>query len=151
MLNYKFYNKRFLHKYLVSFLIDEYLDKAFNADIIIPVPMTEKGRKERGFSQTELLAKALSERLNIAYLADGVIKTKDTEHQAKLSGQMRAKNVQGVFKLNADVKGKRVLIIDDILTTGATISEVARAVLRGKPLSVEGLTLSNAEYRPYSE
>lgn len=151
ILNYKFYNKRYLAKYLASFLSDEYLDKEYLADILIPVPVTDKVRTERSFCQTDLLATELGKKLNIEVGLTIVSKIKETAHQAKLGGRERQTNIEGAFKLNGDVKGKRVLIIDDILTTGATLSELARVILKGRPESVEGLTLSNAEYKPYME
>jgi ComF family protein len=151
ILNYKFYNKRYLAKYFVSFLVDEYLNKGINADLIIPVPLTESVKRERTFNQTELLATLLGERLKLPVDNNIIKKVKETKHQATLSGKERQENIKGAFELIGKVKGKRVLIIDDILTTGATLSEVARVIRKGRPESVEGLTVANAEYKPYSE
>lgn len=149
--NYKFYNKQYLAKYLSSFLVDEYLLREYNADIIVPVPSTNSVVEERCFNQTHLLARYLGERLNIPVDNGVIIKIRETEHQAKLGGKMRQENVKGAYQLAGLVKGKRVLVIDDILTTGATLSEVARVIKKGKPISVEGLTLANAEYKLYME
>ena len=151
ILNYKFYNKRYLVKYLVSYLVDEYLDKGYNSDIIIPVPLTDNVLRERSFSQTDLIAEELGKRLNIPVGIDIVKKIKDTAHQAKLGGKERQLNVAGAFSLIGNVKGMKVLIVDDILTTGATLSELARIIWKGKPLAVEGLTIANAEYKAYGE
>lgn len=151
IINYKFYNKQYLAKYLSSFLFDEYLLRDYNADFIIAVPSTNKVVAERYFNQTALLAEHLSRRLNIPLKDDVVIKIRETKHQAKLGGKMRQDNVKGAYKLIGDIKGKRVLVVDDILTTGATLSEVARTLKKGKPLSVEGLALANAEYKLYME
>lgn len=151
ILNYKFYNKRYLAKYLAAFLVDEYLNQDYQANLIVPVPISDNVMRERSFSQTDLLADELGKRLNIEVGKDIVVKSRETKHQAKLGGKERQLNVENAFKLVGKVKDKRVLIIDDILTTGATMSEVARVIYKGKPDSVEGLTIANAEYKTYME
>lgn len=152
IINYKFYNNRFLAKYFVSFMVDKYINEFMQADVIVPVPIRNKVLDERTFSQTELLAKELSTRLKIPLDCKTLIKIKDTKHQAKLGGKDRESNIKGAFDLvDKSFKDKKVLVIDDILTTGSTLSEIAKTIKKARPESVYGLTLANAEYKPFME
>lgn len=97
-------------------------------DVIACVPMVEKKKKERGYNQSELLAKDISGILNIPFSSSLLIKVRDTKTQHSLSGQQRAGNVFGAYAVSNDipVKGKTILLCDDIKTTGATLSECCK-------------------------
>lgn len=99
-----------------------------DVDVITFIPMRKRDIRKRGYNQTKLIAKEISglSRLPCRRLID---KIKDTEEQKKLSAEERRKNVKGVFSYCSnqyDIKGKNVLIIDDVCTTGSTLSEAAR-------------------------
>lgn len=100
-------------------------------DLITWVPLSRKRYRERGYSQSELLAMDVALELdNVA--ADLLEKTKDTPAQSSLKGRARRKaNVSGAYSVKDEelVRNKRILIIDDIVTTGATLSECARVLL----------------------
>lgn len=95
-------------------------------DVVIPVPISEIRRFERGFNQVE----ELLDSCHISY--EKIYRTKDTKHMYELkSKDERNKNVESAFNIEIDLQGKRVLIVDDILTTGATIGEIIKSI-RGK-------------------
>ena len=99
-------------------------------DILIPVPISEKRRKKRGYNQSELIADRISDRTGIPVSSDAVIRIKDTRPMKELSREERVKNLKGAFKISPHVvKCRNVIIVDDIYTTGSTIDAVA-AVLR---------------------
>ena len=97
-------------------------------DIITCVPMTKAAKKERGYNQTALLATAISHRLNIPFAKTLFIKKKETPKQSTLSYSERWQNVSRAFALSREIalNSKRVLVIDDVLTTGATADALAR-------------------------
>ena len=112
----------------------------FTAPILIPIPLSKKRYRERGFNQAELICIELvkidelhgNERKNFTLENDSLLKPNDTEHQARIRDRsQRMKNISGSFSVEggADLKGRNIILIDDILTTGATLSE-ARKVLR---------------------
>lgn len=115
--------KRFLGE-LVSGLLTE-MD--IDIDIITPVPLYWTRLFSRGFNQAALIAKEVSWRTGIALDCSVLKKTRKTAIQVSLSGKEREKNLKGAF-VASGVKGKAVMVIDDVITTGATANEVARAL-----------------------
>jgi len=106
-------------------LADHQLKKA---EKIIPVPLFWTKFLKRGYNQAALLAKTISRECNMEY-ADILKRIKDTKTQTRLSTEARRKNVYGAFMLKSgEVEGKNVLLIDDVMTTGATINECARVL-----------------------
>ncbi|MBI2630801.1 ComF family protein [Candidatus Nomurabacteria bacterium] len=110
----------------------------FSAPILVPIPLSKKRYRERGFNQTELICRELikidktNKKKNFILEDSILIKPNDTEHQARIKDRtQRLKNISGSFSIQkgSDIKGKNIILIDDILTTGATLSE-ARKVLR---------------------
>jgi ComF family protein len=98
------------------------------ADYIIGVPVTKKRLGERGYNQTNLIAKELSKILGIEYISNMLVKIRDTEHQSKLTKTERKFNIKNCFEVADiyDVSNKKILLIDDIFTTGATVNECSR-------------------------
>ncbi|MDR2761169.1 MAG: hypothetical protein LBB88_01055, partial [Planctomycetaceae bacterium] len=97
-------------------------------DLIVPTPSHRKRRFWRGVNSPDLIAKEISRSLNIPVAIDAVKRTVETALQFHLSDQGRLRNVAGAFEINPKmkklIKGKRILLIDDILTTGATCNEI---------------------------
>ena len=118
-------------------------------DCIIYVPMTEKSKKSRGYNQTELLARALSERINVPVLLGAAVKIKQTAEQKNLSAKERIENLKGCFKIAEREKlaGKRVLVLDDVLTTGATAAELCRTALAAGAAEVYFACAASVEYK----
>lgn len=98
-------------------------------DVIVPMPLHWKKRWSRGYNQSELLAKEIAKRWGVPVVR-AVRRVKDTPPQAGLSNSKRRLNVRGAFAIARDVKGLRVLLVDDVLTTGATASACANVLKR---------------------
>lgn len=106
-------------------------------DAICFVPMTSAGVKKRGYNQAELIAKAVSEETGIPIFAAGLVKRCENKAQHKLNAAERRLNVKGVFSVWDDVAGKRILLIDDIKTTGATLGECCDMLMLAGAKSVD--------------
>lgn len=99
-------------------------------DVLIPIPLHKSRRRRRGFNQAELVAKGIGRELGIPVLSDGLIRTKKTVPQKELSDLERKQNLKNAFQLKRnDVRLKKVLLIDDIYTTGSTIDAAAAILL----------------------
>ena len=123
-----------------DFLQSEFFE---GIDIILPVPLHPKRLRERGFNQSEWIARALSEATKIPMETDILIRQKDNEHQARLIRTDRNKNVKGIFAIHYPeyLYHKHILLVDDIITTGATLRACIEALkpARGHKVSVFGL------------
>jgi ComF family protein len=117
-----FYGKQ-MAKHLGTFI------KSTKAQAIIPVPLADKKKKQRGYNQAECLAEALSKITKIPVIDDLVVRVRDTAPQKQLDEQQRQNNLKKAFKIGRnDVKLNITIIIDDIYTTGSTIDAVACAL-----------------------
>ena len=101
-------------------------------DIIIPVPLSENSLKKRGFNQAKLLADEIGKICDKPVREDIVLKVKDTKHQKELGFADRHENLKNAFNVTnlKDIKGKSVLIVDDVLTTCATTSTIAKLLIK---------------------
>jgi competence protein ComFC len=113
--------------------------------IIIPVPLHPARQRERGFNQASLLAELLSKQISIPY-KPLLERIRYTTTQTALDRAERMENLHNAFRLrkNRDVRGLRVLLIDDVLTTGSTLSECARILKRAGAISVHAATAARA-------
>jgi len=127
--------------------IDESVIK--DIDVIVPVPLSPSRMKERGFNHMELISATLSEALGIPADFEVLTRIHETLPQSSLKFSERAKNVKGAFavKDKARVKGKRILLTDDIFTSGATINECAGVLLKAGASEIRGFTISVASGR----
>ncbi len=115
-------------------------------DGIVPVPLHEKRFKKRGYNQSELLAKGISEICDVPYYPDYVLRVKNTAPMKTLSGKMRQNNLKKAFKIGQnDVKLKKVVVVDDIYTTGSTVEAVAHVLKEAGVKKVYFLTLSTGD------
>lgn len=106
------------------------LPKEWKPDVIVPVPLYYRKLWKRGFNQSELIAESLCERLRLPLEPDYLVKIRDTDAQAELSEAGRRTNLRFAFAADPAVKDKRILLIDDVCTTGATIAECAEELKR---------------------
>ena len=115
-------------------------------DLLIPVPLHTRRLRERGFNQALLLVRELSRRTGIPYRKTILQKKKPTIPQVNLSGVERKKGLRGTFHVigKEELSGLSVLLIDDVYTTGATVNECSKVLLRGGAKRVDVLTLAHA-------
>lgn len=119
--------------------------KQANAEVVIPVPLHWWRRLRRGYNQSESLAAAIATDLGVVCRPTWLRRIRPTKSQTGLSGPERRANLRGAFSAGkrAQLKGKRVLLIDDVLTTGATASEAARALKSAGAAYVEVAILAH--------
>ena len=104
--------------------------KKWEADFIIPVPLYAVKKADRGYNQSEFIAKGISKELNIPIKTRLLKRIRHTQTQTKLNSLERRANVQDAFKLRreTEVKGKKIILVDDVVTTGSTVSECAKVL-----------------------
>ncbi len=126
-----------------NMLADYWRAEQLAADWLIPVPLHPSRERDRGYNQSELLARQLARRVNVPVRRNGLRRTRATAVQMTLNAVQRRENVVGAFEcVEARVRGMRVVIVDDVSTTGATLDACAQAVLKAGAVSVMGLTLA---------
>ncbi len=111
-------------------------------DLIVPVPLTAQRLRERGFNQALELARALGQQMKAPVNAQLCVKTRDTAPQTRLPWKARRKNIRGAFVVEGGVAGCHVAVVDDVLTTGATLSELARNLKRAGAATVTGYVIA---------
>ncbi|MBW8242334.1 ComF family protein [Muricauda oceani] len=113
-------------------------------DVVVPVPLHPKKLKKRGYNQVALFAKTIAEQIGAAYCDDWLIKTKNIKTQTKKGRQSRWESSKDAFELNASNRRdfKHVLLVDDVITTGATIESCAQTLLRQKNITVSVLSMA---------
>ncbi|MCY4402092.1 MAG: ComF family protein [Candidatus Poribacteria bacterium] len=145
---YKFEKRTSLVKHLVQLIfkhlpedlpIDEY-------DYILPIPIHKKRLRERGFNQTTLLAEHISKKSNNPILRDALIREKNTSPQSGLDREARQTNIIGAFSLRKSeaICNRKILVLDDVFTTGATVREAVKVLWNADPIEVDVLTLARA-------
>ena len=121
----------------------EKLIRFWEIDVIIPVPIHKKKRRKRGFNQAELIAKEVGNILNIPVNCTSVVRMKETTPQKELGSRSRKRNLKRAFRVtDCRLKGKRVLLIDDIYTTGSTIDSIAEILGKTGCEKIYFLTIS---------
>jgi ComF family protein len=121
------------------------LDPVDGLDAIVPVPLHRSRQRERGYNQAALLARELGPSLHCPVVEDELVRVKATAPQIDLSAEQRRANVQGAFKCTkGSLAGKRVLLVDDVCTTGATLEAAAAALYQANVASVWSFTLARA-------
>lgn len=113
-------------------------------DLLIPVPLHKGRLRKRGFNQSLLLVKELSYRLGIPYQERILRKIRPTTPQVNLSGRERERAVKGVFKIfkGKELKGKAILLVDDVYTTGTTVNECSKVLMSEGAKRVDVFTLA---------
>ncbi len=146
ILNYKFKDKAYLYKTLVNFLLknQKFFQILQSYDTMISVPISRKRRKERGYNQSELIAKEIAIKLSLEYNPKSLFKAKNIIEQSKLNKEERKKNIQGVYELHnfKILQNKKILLIDDIYTTGSTVNECSKVLNQAQPKKIGVLTLA---------
>ncbi len=117
-----------------------WLDWSF--DIILPIPLHSERLRERGYNQAELLADRVAVELGLFCATDCVARVRNTEQQAQLRGAERRSNVKGAFEVVTDVAGLRILLVDDVVTSGETLNECASELRKHGAAAVYGIAVS---------
>jgi ComF family protein len=127
--SFKYDRRSHLRRPLTLLVLEELCAFLQDAEpqIIVPVPLHRSRLRQRGFNQAVLLGTLLARRLSLPMLPDALVRTRRTEPQIELSAAERRSNVKGAFsvKRSGDIAGKRVLLLDDVMTTGSTMNECA--------------------------
>jgi len=147
--SFKYQNKTSLrHTFarLIFSFIRNYALAMDQFDIIVPIPLHPTRLRERGYNQSQLLSENISKEFNIRHSPLNLMRIRNTRNQALLKEKERWTNIQGAFKIKDPLEffAKSVLIVDDLLTTGATASEVARILKEAGAQKVSVLTLAIA-------
>ena len=105
-------------------------------NLVAPIPLGDDRLRERGFNQAWEIARRVARRLERPAIATAITRTRNTTAQTALAFTERRRNLRGAFRANAAVIGQHVALVDDVMTTGATLEEAARTALAGGALSV---------------
>lgn len=113
-------------------------------DCIIPVPLHPKKQRKRGFNQSDFIAEGVSKSININWESKKLIRQKDTKTQTKKGLFERSENVENIFvpKPKSFFENKHILLVDDVLTTGSTLTECAKAILQAPNSKVSLATIA---------
>jgi ComF family protein len=106
-------------------------------DMLVAMPLHPARLRQRGFNQSHELAKALSRLHGIPLATEICLRVRDTTPQASLAWKERAGNIRGAFACHGNVSGKRIAVVDDVMTTGASLDELARTLRRAGAADVE--------------
>ena len=146
ILKYKFQDKAYLYKTFVNFLLKNknFFEFIKKYDTIIPVPISRKRRAMRGYNQSELIVKEIANFTNLKEESDCLFKIKNVIEQSKLNKEERQKNIQGVYELRNKEKlyKKKILLVDDIYTTGSTVNECSKVLRGAKPKQIGIFTIA---------
>ena len=144
--HFKYNNARELAAPLASLLRDCWHRLPLPGDVLLPVPLHERRRRERGYNQAALLARELGQLLDMPVIEEAVQRERQTLPQVGLSARERRENVAGAFHCpEGAMRGRRVVLIDDVCTTGATLGACATALRQdGQAAAVWALTVARA-------
>ena len=166
IIDYKFNEKSYMYKTFVNFLLNnkKIFENIKKYDKIIPVPISKKRYKERGYNQSLLIAKEIVRQIskrrseidkkntikiskkqaNLELVNNCLIKTKNIIEQSKLNKEDRQQNIQGVYSIQNKkiITNKKILLIDDIYTTGSTVNECSKILQQANPKKIGILVLA---------
>lgn len=146
ILDYKFNEKSYMYKTFMNFILknENIFENIKKYDTIMPVPISKKRYKERGYNQSYLIAKEIAKHTNLEIMNNCLIKTKNIIEQSKLNRKERKINIQGAYELKNKqlIKNKKILLIDDIYTTGSTVNECSKMLRKAEVQKIGVLTLA---------
>lgn len=147
IIDYKFNDKAYLYEVFVKFMLkNEKICRFFKTyDIIMPVPIHKKRKMQRGYDQSELIAKKIAKKYdNLQLQLKNLEKYKNTTEQSKLTKKERIENAKNVYKVNdiQKIYNKNIILIDDIYTTGSTANSVARVLKQNGAKNIIIITIA---------
>lgn len=139
---YKFSQHTIFAELLAAFAEDTLSKHTYikDFDIIVPIPLSKKRFAVRGYNQSALISRRIAEHFDIAYSETLLIRTRNTLKQSSLKGSDRLTNIMDAFSARSDLTGLRMLIFDDIFTTGNTINEAAKTLKNAGAADVVGIS-----------
>lgn len=139
----KYRNVRVLARPLAGLLSEYFALNPLPAEVLVPVPLHRKRLRERGYNQSRLLADELGKLVALPVADDWLVRQLDTGSQARTSSvDERRRNVAGAFAVDGRVRGKQILLIDDVSTSGSTLDACAAALKASGAASVWGLVVA---------
>lgn len=148
---FKYGKRTRLGSRLAGLLYEQWLTSPclHQAEILLPAPLHHRRQRARGFNQSKLLAKHLSQMIHLPLESRALERTRNTASQTGLSPRQRRLNVSGAFRVRkpASIRGRNCLLIDDVFTTGATLNEMARVLSEAGANKVLALTLARVSPR----
>ena len=119
------------------------------SSVLVPIPLAPKRLRQRGYNQSEALARALGRQWKVPVLTDLLARTRETPTQTALTPETRLANVAGAFAMSNDQRSmindhSTLIIVDDVFTTGATLAEAARALEQAGATQIVGITFARA-------
>lgn len=146
ILKYKFQEESYLYKTFVNFILknQKFFEFIKSYDTIVPVPISKKRYKERGYNQSYLIAKEISKKTKLELQNRCIIKSKNVIEQSKLNKEEREKNIKGVYEIidKENLQNKRIILVDDIYTTGNTVNECCRILQKAQPKSISVIVIA---------
>ncbi|MEI8201145.1 MAG: ComF family protein [Eubacteriales bacterium] len=142
----KFHDAPYIGISLSFFMSEALLSQASLFDAVIPVPLSSKRRKQRGYNQAELLAEPLARRMNLPYIPAFLIRSRHTRQQSRFSDPVqRSANIFNAFSVpdEFDLEGLSILLVDDVTTTGSTLHEAAVTLYRKGARYVAGIAAAS--------
>lgn len=129
------------------------IDDSSAPDTIVPVPLHSSRLREREFNQSAILARALGKALGLPVVYESLERVRATEYQTGLSPRQRGLNVKGAFEVTrrGPIEGARILLVDDVFTTGSTVNECSKVLKKAKAASVVVGTLARAAHTQTGE
>jgi ComF family protein len=135
---------RTIGEMLLLKLQDEILATNEKPECLLPVPLHKARLRQRGFNQSIEIARVIAKKLEIPMVIDAVVRQRSTDSQTGLNAKLRQKNIKGAFRIEHEFNYKHVLIIDDVVTTGSTVNELAKLLKRNKVKRVGVLSIARA-------
>lgn len=140
----KYHQERYLAEPLAALLVEVLRARPLAVDALVPVPLDRSRARERGYNQSALLAAPVGLALALPVLSSALLRTRATRSQVGLSARARRANVRGAFACAESevVAGRRLLLVDDVMTTGATLEACAEALVAAGAVGVYGLVVA---------
>lgn len=133
-----------LGELMAAYLLKYHGELLAKIDVMLAVPLHRAKEKRRGFNQTHILCEKISERTGLPFWKAGLERKRDTIAQSTLSPEERKENLKDAFRATADFSGKRILLVDDVFTTGATCHACAKELYRSGAAAVVVFSLAAA-------
>lgn len=144
---FKFREQKYYGKLFAKLLADFYISHKLDYDILIPIPLSKEKYLKRGFNQCELICDFLSKRISVPVNKEILFKVKDTKDQHLLSKSERSRNLNSAFEARTrdELLNKKILIVDDLLTSGYTLQEAIVTLKKAGYVNIDALVIGKAK------